>query len=446
MNALAPLSNTRGIHNLISRIISVFNRFSLKPKRFEDNLYRYNATAQSMGCKPTFGITAVTLARHPESIKRLSKLGAEFAVHGYIHTDYYMLSEKEQSKHFKKAINTFESCGIPFVGFRAPYLRINGKSPQTLSDLGFIYDSSHPIHWEVIEKHLYSENKWRQYDRLLDYYDCRNSECHLALPKLTDRLIEIPVSIPDDEMLIDRLGIKDKKEIFMIWRSILQDTYERGELFTLSFHPERIFYCENALSGILEYAQNQQLHVWMATLQEIAEWWKEKNKFDLEITSEGNYQYIVQARCSPRATLLIRNCKASAPSAAWTHGYEVVSARDFRLESPVKPVIGINPQSSISAENFLRSEGFVIERSNNPENYGIYLDGMDHFQESDEKAICDKIDDSTAPLVRYWRWPDSARSALSVTGDIDSITLIDFCLRILENFVQNLKTGRRRCQ
>jgi hypothetical protein len=80
-----------------------------------------------------------------------------------------------------------------------------------------------------------------------------------------------------------------------------------------------------------------------------------------------------------------------------------------------------------------------VEQSNHPEDYGFYLNDLTQFTEADEKPLLERIEQSNAPLLRYWRWPHQARSALSITGDIDSITLIDFVLRIFENFFENLK-------
>jgi len=46
--------------------------------------------------------------------------------------------------------------------------------------------------------------------------------------------------------------------------------------------------------------------------------------------------------------------------------------------------------------------------------------------------VLDAIESGTGPLVRVWRWPDGARSALAVTGDIDALTLRDFVVRSWE--------------
>ena len=145
-------------------------------------------------------------------------------------------------------------------------------------------------------------------------------------------------------------------------------------------------------------------------------------------------RYRVKAVCSDRATVLLRNCQANVPVAEWFGGYQVVTARDFILDSPIRPVIGVSYDASPGAVSFLKSEGYIVEKSDHPDDYGVYLSDLAHFQEADEKPLTHKIEQSSAPLLRYWRWPERARSALSVTGDIDSVTLIDFVLRVFENW------------
>jgi hypothetical protein len=121
----------------------------------------------------------------------------------------------------------------------------------------------------------------------------------------------------------------------------------------------------------------------------------------------------------------------------WAEGYEYVDARDFILKSPVRPAIGVGQNSSSAAVDFLKSEGYIIERSDKTQGYAIYLDNLEQFEENNEKPLSEMLEKSGVPLVRYWRWPDRARSALSISGDIDSLTWIDFVLRIIENWRQN---------
>ncbi len=422
---------------MVSRIRTVLGRFGISSKRFEYLLNRYSTVTRRLDCVPTFPITAVILKRHPELIRELCHQGVELALHGYIHTDYSVLSLEEQAEHLQKAIDTFKSYQIPFTGFRAPFLRTNDETNKALGRFGVSYDSSYTIHWDIIDKTKYPKHSRNAYNNGLDFYQPREAQEHLALPRSIDGFIEIPVSIPDDDAIVDRLGITDKRKISEIWQDILYRTYRGGELFTIQLHPERISYCETALVDVIQQAKGLNPPVWIATLREITEWWKERNEFTFEINSQGNSRYRVKADCSDRATVLLKNSKVNVPVDEWFDGYQGIAARDFVLESPTPPVIGVDQDSSPAAISFLQSEGYTVEQSEKPDNYGIYLKNLAQFDEAAEKPLSQKIEQSDAPLLRYWRWPDQARSAFSVTGDIDSITLIDFVLRIFENWRQN---------
>jgi len=416
--------------------MTVLCRFGITAKTFQYKLKRYSAVASSLGFTPTFAITAVTLKRHPDIIRKQHKQGVELAVHGYIHTDYRLASLEQQIEHFNKAIKVFESSKVSFSGFRAPFLRINSKTSEVLTNLGFQYDSSHSINWGVIDQAKYSKQSWCEYNRLLDYYMSHKAEEYLALPRFIDGFTEIPVSMPDDEAMVDRLGITDKKEISRIWLEVLQRTYDKGELFTIQLHPERISFCESALIDVVQQARRLNPPIWVATLGEISDWWREKGQFSLDVITEGTGKYSVKADCTDRATLLVKDCRVDVPSTEWVDNYRCINARDFILESPVRPVIGISLDSAPAAIKFLKTEGFVVEQSNQSENHGLYLSDLAQFTEADEKPLSEKIEQSNAPLLRFWRWPYQSRSALSVTGDIDSITLIDFVLRVFENWRQ----------
>jgi peptidoglycan/xylan/chitin deacetylase (PgdA/CDA1 family) len=430
------LSKSRGTRNLLFRIVTILARFGITTNKFQHLLDRYCAVASSLGCTPTFAITAVILKRHPHTIGELHRQHAEFAVHGYIHTDYRHVSSEQQVQHFSKAIKIFDSSELLFTGFRAPFLRINGKTPSVLGKLGFQYDSSHIINWNVIDQGKYPKKSWREYNRLLDYYMPLSAEEYLSLPRFINGFVEIPVSMPDDEAMVDRLGLTDEKEISRLWLDILQKTYNRGELFTVQLHPERITFCETALVDVLQQAKQYDPPIWVATLQEIADWHCERDRFSLKIDSEGSGSYRIKADCTDRATLLVKNCKVNTTTTKWANGYRSINTKDFLLESPVRPVIGVSPDSSPAALKFLKTEGFITEKSDQPDKYELYLDDLAEFTQADEKPLSERVEQSNIPVLRYWRWPGQARSALSITGDIDSVTLLDFVLRIFENWRQ----------
>ena len=118
-------------------------------------------------------------------------------------------------------------------------------------------------------------------------------------------------------------------------------------------------------------------------------------------------------------------------------GYAVAEAREFVLESPSRPIVGLAADTHPAALDFLRSEGYVAETGDASMDCGVYLEDLAAFDEAGEKTLVDRLRDSGAPLVRFWRWPERARSAVSVTGDIDAMTLTDFAMRIIENWRRN---------
>lgn len=430
MNIVKHLFNSRGIKNSFSRAVAVSKRFGITSRKIESRLNTYVDITKEFGCMPTFPITAASLKRHPELIRKLRDKGVELAVHGYIHTDYAQLPLEEQIKHFERAIDIFKSCQIPFKGFRCPYLRWNGETLKAFNKLDFLYDSSQAMLWDIIGKNECRNQAWKAYKTLLDFYGPKNAKEYLVLPKFKSNFVEIPVSIPDDEALIDRLSIKDEDEIAKIWLMIFQQTYNRGELLTLQLHHERVLFWRDALETILQQARESNPSVWIATLKEIAEWWNEKNNFTFKIDQQGKGKYKINVKSLERATVLVRNCKVNKPTFDWANGYKSIDDRNFTIESSIKPFIGVKPGSSKEAIRFLRTEGFVVEESNHPNNYGIYFDNLADFEEKDEKRISEMIENSNVPLLRFWRWPNRAKSALAVTGDIDSITLVDFFLRL----------------
>lgn len=408
------------------------SRFGFSPKKFQRLLDQYCSLTHELGCVPTFFLTAVTLKRHPKLIKRLSQRGVEFAIHGYIHTDYGMLSDREQKKHFSKAIETFNKYEIPFTGFRAPFLRTNDNTFEVINDLGFKYDSSITMHWNVINNDEFTKEARREYQRVLDYYNTQQAQSFLVLPRIINDFVEIPVSMPDDEIIMERLGVTDEERMSSIWNDIVKKSYNSGEIFTIQLHPERISYYEKALTGIIDNLRQYNPPVWLVTLGEVTEWWKERNNFQFRIKEAGDNKYRIKADCSEQATILVKNTGVDVPVQDWFDGYQSIGSRDFVIESPKRPVIGVKPDSSPRAIQLLRSEGYIVETDEQSDNYSIYLGELTEFDKAEEKALSQKMEQSDAPLVRYWRWPNQARSAVSITGDIDAITINDFILRILE--------------
>ncbi|MFX0200733.1 MAG: polysaccharide deacetylase family protein, partial [Candidatus Hodarchaeota archaeon] len=376
------------------------------------------------GVISTFPITSKILERYPELIKKFSKQNIEFAVHGHNHLDYTQLTRKEALGEIRKAVGAFRTHGIQFSGFRFPYLKWDTNSLEIIRNSGFFkWDSSHTILWDVVDNALFSERDLRNYQLMLRQYNYKSSSNWLCLPKLKDDFTEIPVSLPDDDLL-ERLGLRDSKAVTEIWVAILHKTHSRGELFTLQLHPERILVLEDSLKSIIQIAKELQPGVWIASMNDICNWWREKEGFSIQVENKANFQYQVNANCSAKATLLVRS--NHLPGDEFYNGYKLIDGRRFFINSRKRPVVGIPKNSPHELIGFLKNESFIFEMSEEKNKYSVYLDSFHNFSEKDEKKALEIIHASDQPLIRFWRWPNECKSCLAITGDIDSITLYDF--------------------
>jgi len=78
--------------------------------------------------------------------------------------------------------------------------------------------------------------------------------------------------------------------------------------------------------------------------------------------------------------------------------------------------------------SFVRQQGYIVEISEQDHHYAYYLNQTD-FTAEDQRLLLAHIERTDRPLVRLGRWPNGARSALAITGDIDALTLWDYGLR-----------------
>ncbi len=432
MSMLSFYVKERGMVNLPRRVGTILHRFGLSEAKMAMALDAYMQVTDRYECTPTFPVTTIALKRSPGTIQRLRDRGAELAVHGYVHTDYGSLDLMVQKRHIQKACDEFERHGIPFSGFRCPYYRWNEDTWQVGADGGFLYSSNRVAHWDCVKADDFAPSQWASYQKALKLYSSRPAESSVLLPYFVKGMVEIPVSIPDDEALVERLGVASAEHKAKIWSHILAGTYERGEIFTLSLHPERIYHCREALDTVLARARDMNPRVWIASLTQVDAWWRERATFFLKGMEKAPGLYGVRASTSSRGTILVRGARVNKSTQPWYPPYSIVDAREFEVESQVRPFIGLHPEAPQSLVDFLQGEGHVVERSSNRQAYGVYLDGSSALDEEGRRAIIDRIERSPAPLVRLWRWPEGARSCLAVTGDIDSIKLADFFLRPFE--------------
>lgn len=417
----------KGRGGLAARAGTILSRFGATAAKMERCLTEYVELTGTYHARPTFPITACVLKRHPALMRRYAHRGVEFAIHGLIHNDHAVLNLRDQVCSIAQAAAIFEDAGVPAAGFRAPYLRYNQATGDAVRSLGLRYHSSQAVDFAVLPASVLRDPQAAAYERALTFYSAQDAVRTVVRPRNRGGLIDIPVAVPDDEIMVDRLHLDDHAQS-SAWLAMLDITCRRGELFTVQLHPERFHDCARALDALLAEARRRP-EVWIARLDEVAGWWLRRGQTTVTVESLGDRRFRVAVDGDREAALLVKGMP-QVEGDPWYGCTRVSRARCFVAETVVKPVVGASRRTPAAALDFLREEGYAVEVSHDRDGFGAYVDVAEATV--DEAALLAEVEHAPGPLVRLARWPAGARSALAVTGDIDSITLQDFAWRLWE--------------
>ena len=429
MRYLRHLLRTKGLSKLPRRSGQLLQRFGLfTPDKIGACLRDFVALTAEFGCTPTLCVTAVLLERYPAVFKELADR-AELAIHGYTHVDLRNLSPQELAEQFTRARAAFERCGLPVDGFRAPYLSWNGEAGDLLQAHHLTCSSNKVFDWEVLSRHELTPSQAEDINRLYRFYDIWTARRNPSLPYCNQQSVEVPISIPDDELLIDRLGLGEE-QVFSVWREAFQKSYARGELFSLLCHPERVPHYRAALRRLLAEVRRASPGVWVAPLRDIAAWWRHRASFAFQISPSANGVCRVAAACSPEARVLVHEGGLAQRLAPWEGKSVLNGPGTFELRTGgKKPLIGLAPDVNPALKAILHQEGFRCEVSRDASQFALYCDAS---VPPKHDVLWERIQAASSPLLRFWRWPGEARSALAVTQDVDALVLVDFVYRAYE--------------
>lgn len=271
---IGHLIRSKGPSAILSRGRAITQRVGLTPGRMEDALRGFVRVAERHGARVTFPVTALTLTRSETFMRALAGCGptVELAAHGYRHVDHTLLPEAALATELAAALEVFRRASIPVTGFRAPYLRWTPALLETLAAAGLIYDSSQPVLWPVVDAGTLAPRERAALETLLAFDRPVPADPGAAMPRQLGGLVEIPVSFPDDEMLVERMGLVEADEIAGYWIRAFDLCHGRGECFVLQLHPERFPQCEGALELLLNHARRAPGGVWFASLIDVARW------------------------------------------------------------------------------------------------------------------------------------------------------------------------------
>jgi peptidoglycan/xylan/chitin deacetylase (PgdA/CDA1 family) len=422
-------ARAKGPLTLLKRVCRIISRYGLTPAKLDRSLHLYAQTLKQFDCGASLAVPAVVLERNSHIITKYLDQNIEFVVHGYAHLDYSQLTPEGQLSHLRRARQVFDSAGIEAVGFRAPYLHCKPYLHKVIEAAGFSYTSSESVLWNLGDTDAFSPLACASYRRAIEFYDPWLASERPSLPWLRNKVVEIPVSLPDDEMLLDRLGDGTSDLVERAWRRILSETYRRGELFTIQLHPERIAWCVGGLSAVLSEARALTPLVWLARLGEIATWWAARAATTVAVRQAGDGAWHLSADGPPGVTILARGVDVLVPTRPWADGYRQVTATTCVVRGARRPFVGVSSACSPELISILRQQGYIVQVSDDSQAYSVYLDRTD-LAPQDERSFLAQLEGNVGPLVRLGRWPNGARSALCITGDIDGLTIWDYGVRL----------------
>lgn len=415
----------RGPRFILERAQRLNQRYGLHPDKAMRRVEHCLEQLAEWNCAPTFAVPGMVVERNPEFIRRLQEQGAEIAVHSYNHIDLKACSPEEGRQQMIQAAEVFRRAGVAVHGFRCPYLSMTNSLYNGYPQGLFEYSSNRAVQWPVGQAP--EDAKRVMFETILEFYQPMQAGDQPCLPWSEGQLLEIPVSVPDDLQLHDGLGY-NLNQVSTVWEDILARTYQRGEIFNLMFHPELAAFCEAPFVSTLKCAQSLQPGIWVARLSDISAWWKEKSTFRVDVCPEvGGFS--LRFECSPRATLVARELEVQASSQPWYGPYKRLNPIDLYYGQAL-PLIGVPVSVPDWVVPFLSNQGYLVETGPLAQSCSIYLEPAWLEAHPTRMALIERIETESAPLIRFWPWPNGMRSALCVTGDLDALSLLDYAARL----------------
>jgi hypothetical protein len=409
------------------RAKNLLTRYELSPSKAMRRIDSCINVLMDNGCAPTFFTPGIVLKRFPQFFGRLQEAGAEIAVHGYQHVDFSAYPINFGYKQLVRAVEAYNRNGIDVHGVRFPYLGYTDEILDTIPKGLFQYSSNKAIYWNYLQD-IDDDYVNIVRDTLRKLYQGAPSTDAISVPYTRPNMLEIPVCLPDDMELIDGLNFS-ADDVTNVWSHILDCTHQRGELFSVIFHPELATLCEKPLNDVLRYAKLKRPYIWITRLCDISDWWTEKAGFRVEITPSVTGLHL-NFVCSSRATILVKGFDLRESGTAWDGSYQRLQAKILEMPASPRPFLGLSAKVSQKVISFLREQGYILDTTETAPSCGVYLDEAILAGLNSEIALINYIEACSSPLVRYWRWPNGTKSVLSITGDLDALSLFDYLSRL----------------
>ena len=138
---------SKGLSGVLPRIMMLLSRFDLSGKKMKDAVAGINALGAKYNFMPAMIVPAVVLQKHRSLLQYASDSNLEFAIHGYAHKNHRPWSLEKQQQELAKAKAVFDGLGMPYCGFRAPYLSCNSNTNDALESAGLLWNSDQGFMW-----------------------------------------------------------------------------------------------------------------------------------------------------------------------------------------------------------------------------------------------------------------------------------------------------------
>lgn len=276
----------KGIRGTIRRASLLPVRYGLGPDRILSRLLRMASMVGRWEAMPTIPVTAIVLERHPTLRGQLAEF--DLAVHGYRHVSYADLSREEKAADLQAACQVFANRGLAPRGFRAPYLQADEATLDLVRGRKFLFDSS-TSQFALPPEHPLTPLATR-------FVAARYGSNVITGTRPTPASIpvELPVAQPDDEILVDGLGLRNAGGLWRVYEAMMDRAAAAGSHLVIQVHPERFHICEPALELLLAKAAD--VGGWLTSLSKAAEWhlreggqngrWPRGHAFALSITGD----------------------------------------------------------------------------------------------------------------------------------------------------------------
>lgn len=433
---------SKGSGPFVRRVRLITERFGWTPAPLAQGMALYAGVLREQQAPATWTVTANAARRHPETLAPYRDSPVELGIHGWRHTDHQCSNLITQHAEVRRALAELGQLGLRPAGWRSPYLRSGTGTLEEVGAVGLRWEASAALEFPCPRKTALGPAGADTWERAIGFYGADSWETRLALPWIAGGVVRFPTSLPDDEMLIDRLNLPTA-DLTAIWLDMFDRTHADGEILVMQLHPERARDFAAPLAALLARARAAQPAVWIASLGELSDWWLSRAaaRLTVERAADG-WSVAVEGPAgvqpetlSPVLSALADPIGVGAASAGPGGAVRAGAAgtppgRALRVEGEAWPGVGVGGAAGEATVARLRALGLAAEESQPGRTYAATLDDT---SDAAFVALARRVGRSeglAGPLVRLAHWPKGYRSAVAITGDLCAITLYDFARRV----------------